>query len=104
MMSIMLAALVVGNYRLENKLVDAKEQVYVLEKDKAKLDIRIDVLENANKVAIEEASKEAKIVEKKVVEIKKVYVPQIEYIDRYVGDGNESNCEDIDGLLKSVVY
>lgn len=103
-MSIMLLALVIDNYNLEHELkVNAKEAHQLKLKD-FQQEIEIDSLRMANNMAINQAKNSAKVVEKKIVEIKKVYVPQIEYIDRYIGDGNETNCDDVNGLLKSVVY
>ena len=103
-MSIALIAVVVGNYKLEHKLNLANDEIHVLEIDKFQLGVEIETMIAANEAAIALAHDSGKVVEKKVVEIKKVYVPQIEYIDRYVGDKNETNCNDVNGLLQSVVY
>ena len=104
MMSIMLIALVIGNYKLESQLKDANNVINEQKLELVNCEVINSVLTNANDAAIVAARDEAKVIEKKVVEIKKVYVPQIEYIDRYVGDKNETNCNDVNGLLQSVVY
>lgn len=104
MMSIMLLALVIGNYKLENQLKDINNVVNGQKLELVNCEIRNSVLVNANEAAIATASEQVKVVEKKVVEIKKVYVPQIEYIDRYVGDRNETNCDSSTKLITSFVY
>ena len=104
MMSIMLLALVVGNYKLENSLNEANTTVNEQKLELVNCEVRNSVLGSANEAAIAAASQQVKVVEKKVVEIKKVYVPQIEYIDRYVGDGNETNCDSSTKLITSFVY
>ena len=104
MMSIMLIALVVGNYKLEDSLNEANIVVNEQKLELVNCEIRSSVLENANAAAIATVSEQVKVVEKKVVEIKKVYVPQIEYIDRYVGDRNETNCDSSTKLITNFVY
>ena len=104
MMSIMLLALVIGNYKLENSLNEANGAISEQRLELVNCEIRNSMLDNANVAAIVSAREQVKIVEKKVVEIKKVYVPQIEYIDRYVGDGNETNCDSSTKLITSFVY
>ena len=44
------------------------------------------------------------IVEKKVVEIQKEYVPQIEYVDRFIKVKDETDCEASNRLFNSIVY
>lgn len=101
----MLLALVIGNYNLEEKLrasemIVAEQKVALVE-----LETRNKLLDNAKKSAIALAHDEAKIIEKKIIEIKKVYIPQIEYIDRYVGEGNETNCEkNVNGIITGFIY
>ena len=104
MMSIMLLALVIGNYKLENDLRTSEKVIAEQKIELVNLGIRNKLLDGANRSAVVIANEQVKVVEKKVIEIKKVYVPQIEYIDRYVGDGNETNCNDSNGLLTSFVY
>ena len=100
----MLLALVIGNYKLESQLKDVNNVVNEQKLELVNCEVRNSVLTNANDAAIVAARDEAKVIEKKVVEIKKVYVPQIEYIDRYVGDGNETNCDSSTKLITSFVY
>lgn len=100
----MLLALVVGNYKLEDSLRDVNNVVNEQKLELVNCEVRNSVLVNANEAAIVTAGNTVKVVEKKVVEIKKVYVPQIEYIDRYVGDRNETNCDSSTKLITSFVY
>ena len=100
----MLIALVIDSYRLEAEIKDARATIANQKIELVNCEIRSSVLENVNAAAIVSANEQVKVVEKKVIEIKKVYVPQIEYIDRYVGDVNETNCNDSNGLLTSFVY
>ena len=104
MMSIMLLALVIGNYKLENDLRTSEKVIAEQKLELVNLGIRNKLLDGANKSAVAIASEQVKVVEKKVVEIKKVYVPQIEYIDRYIGDRNETNCDSSTKLITSFVY
>ena len=104
MMSIMLLALVIGNYKLENNLRASEKVIAEQKLELVNLDIRNKLLEDANIAAFTQSKKDAKVIEKKVVEIKKVYVPQIEYIDRYVGDRNETNCKSVDGIITGFIY
>ena len=102
-MSIALLLLGIANYILEDK-IRAKDTVIAEQKAEiVEINIKNSILENANKDAITLAQDKVKIVEKKVVEIKKVYVPQIEYIDRYIGDNNDT-CVDSQELVTSFVY
>lgn len=39
-----------------------------------------------------------------VERIKRVYVPKIEYVDRYIGDKNASDCKNGIDLFRSVEY
>lgn len=69
------------------------------------LQTRNKLLDNANKSAITLAHSEANIVGKRIIEIEKVYIPQIEYIDRYVGDTNATNCEkNVNGIITGFIY
>ena len=104
MMSIMLLALVIGNYKLENDLRAGEKVIAEQKLELVNCEVINSVLTNANDAAIVAARDEAKVIEKKVVEIKKVYVPQIEYIDRYIGDRNETNCDSSTKLITSFVY
>ena len=100
----MLLALAVGNYKLENDLRAGEKVIAEQKLELVNLDTINKLLDGANKSAVATANEQFKVVEKKVIEIKKVYVPQIEYIDRYAGDINETNCNDSNGLLTSFVY
>lgn len=104
MMGILLIALAIGNYRLNNELKDNARVIADQKLGIVNCEVRNSVLENANKEAIELAEKDVLIVEKKVVEIQKVYVPQIKYIDRYVGAKDETDCESSTKLITSFVY
>lgn len=103
--------MVVGLIILTYKLTLVEDEVSKLETVILKKDYEIADL-NANIMASRTADKEVlkiveykdKVIEKKVVEIQKVYVPQIEYIDRYVGDVNASNCDNGNSLLNTVIY
>ena len=111
MLSVALIAMTFDNLKLERKLSDSKDEIHVLQIDKFQLQTENDVLVNANNIALQRAKRESKTIEKKVVEIQKVYVPQIEYIDRYIVKENnetrgtsESNCKGTNELISSIVY
>lgn len=55
------------------------------------------------KIVFKEVEGQTKVIEKKVVEIQKVYVPVKEYIKEYIGDSNET-CKSSDELIRSIVY
>lgn len=107
-MSIVVVTLGIDNARLKSRYADLTLESQKIEHKLTMkvyaLGVEAEVVRHANALASERAQKDKKVVEKKVVEIKNVYVPQIEYIDRYVGDSNETDCENADGLLRGVVY
>lgn len=104
LMSIALAALLIGNYRLESQVSNANEVIHTRDAEIVGLENELGIMKLTNEIELTASAKAVKVIENRVVEIKKVYVPQIEYIDRYVGDSNETDCQRADGLLNSVVY
>ena len=104
MMSIVLLLLGIANYKLDNIAQERLADINGKRAEIVDLHTQLGIMRQANTDAIVAATREADIIEKRVVEIKKVYVPQTEYIDRYIGDNNETNCNNSNGLLNSFVY
>ena len=75
--------------------------------------LKVEVVDlKAHAKATEEASKVVEVlvknnevvIEKKVIEIQKEYVPQIEYVDRFIKVKDETDCEASNRLFNSIVY
>lgn len=84
--------------------MDIENKILKLENDNNSLQMQVKTRDSADKEIIRRAKIQTVVVEKKVEQIKKIYIPQIEYVIRYKENKNASNCENANAMLNSVVY
>lgn len=87
-----------------NELSDVRAELVEADKEVASLENYAEAVKLASVRNKELVDKQVEVIEKKVVQIQKVYVPQIEYVKEYVKDENETSCDGSNRLISNIVY
>ena len=88
----------------EGKLRNAENDVIILTNNNKILKTEIAVRDAADAEVVRQSEVQTKVIEKKVKQIEKVYVPQIEYVIQYKEDANASSCENANSMLTGIIY
>ena len=89
---------------LNDELTAERQTVANLKVEVVDLKAHAKATEEASKIVEVLVKNNEVVIEKKVVEIQKEYVPQIEYVDRFIKVKDETDCEASNRLFNSIVY
>lgn len=87
-----------------HEISNVRAELVEADKEVANLENYAEAVKLASVRNKELVDKQVEVIEKKAVQIQKVYVPQIEYVKEYVKDENETVCDGSNKLISNIVY